>query len=75
MDASASSRLSETIRQRDLGLVINTPEEADFWYAMDEQGLLESFFDFSQRLTLEKVLAIERARALAQQQAATRRAV
>ncbi len=72
MDAFASSRLTEAIQRRDLSLVINTPEEADFWYAMDELGLIENFFDFSKNLTLDEVLAIERAKALAKLKASPR---
>jgi len=64
MDASASLRLTEAIRNRDLSLVINTPEEADFWDAMIDMDLMHLFFDFSKKLTLEEVLARERAKAL-----------
>jgi hypothetical protein len=75
MDASASSQLTEAIQKRDLSLVIGTPEEADFWYSMDDLGILESFFDFSEKLTLKQVFARERAKELAKKSALERNAV
>jgi hypothetical protein len=64
MDASASSRLTEAIQKRDLSLVIDTPEEADFWDAMIDMDLMHLFFDFSENLTIQEVLARERAKEL-----------
>ena len=75
MDASASSRLIAAIRARDVSSVINTPEEADFWDAMYEQGLLHTFVDVDKPLTMEQVFAIERAKALAQEKASPKPAV
>jgi hypothetical protein len=70
MDASASSRLAAAIQARDASLVINTPEEADFWDAMVELGVLHTFIDINKPLTMEDVFEAERADELAKKKTA-----
>jgi hypothetical protein len=64
MNVSYSSRRTAAIQAKDVSLVINTPEEADFWDAMYDLGILHEFFKVDQPLTLEQVFARERAREL-----------
>jgi hypothetical protein len=70
MSASASSRLTAAIQAKDVSLVINTPEEADFWDAMFEMDLMHLFVDANKPLTLDEVFARERAKELAKKSAA-----